>query len=68
MAMAAVLCSLDEEAVEMKDLNVMEVIMSQKEKDIQKDGQMPLNEEGSKLASEKRITFDIIAIPSDPLR
>lgn len=52
----------------MKNLDIMAVIMAQKEKDIQQDGQMPLNAEGSKLASEKRITFDIITIPSDPLR
>lgn len=52
----------------MKDLDTMATIMAEKEKDIQQAQQPPLDAEGAKLAEGKRITFDVIAIPSDPLR
>lgn len=51
-----------------RDLNVMNQIQFQKQKDIEKEPTQELNAEGKLLASGKRITFDIIAIPSDPLR
>ena len=52
----------------MRDLEIMAAIQAQKEKDIDREGQLPLDAEGQKLAEGKRITFDVIAIPSDPLR
>ena len=51
-----------------RDLNIMDQIQQQKEKDIERETLMPLDEEGKELAEGKRITFDIIQIPSDPLR
>lgn len=51
-----------------RDLNIMNQIQNQKEKDIAMRDLMPLDPEGKKLAEGKRFTFDIIAIPSDPLR
>ena len=51
-----------------RDLEIMEAIQRQKEQDIAADQLQPLNPEGRKLAEGKRFTFDIIAIPSDPLR
>lgn len=51
-----------------RDINTMKQIMEQKEKDIEGKELMPLDHEGKKLAEGKRFTFDIIAIPSDPLR
>lgn len=51
-----------------RDLNTMNTILEQKEKDIE-SAQLPeLDDEIEFLTSGKRITFDIIAIPSDPLR
>lgn len=52
----------------MKDLDTMATIMAEKEKEIQRAEQLPLDAEGRKLAEGKRITFDVIAIPADPLR
>lgn len=51
-----------------KDLNVMDQIQQQKEKDIENSELIPLNEEGKKIAQGKRFTIDIIDAPSDPLR
>lgn len=51
-----------------RDLNIMDRIQRQKEADIAKAGLLPLNAEGKKLASGKRFTFDIVQIPTDPLR
>lgn len=52
----------------MRDLDIMNQIQTQKEKDIEREALMPLDAEGLELAGGKRFTFDIIAIPSDPLR
>ena len=51
-----------------RDLNTMNIIQEQKEKDIESAQLPPLDNEIKVLASGKRITFDIIAIPSDSLR
>ena len=59
----------DEEANRMtRDLETMEQIMGQKEKDLEADGQPELDPEIDELAEKKRFTFDIINTPSDPLR
>ncbi len=52
----------------MRDLNTIDNIQNQKEKDIGKQGILPLDGEGRKLAEGKRFTFDIVEIPVDPLR
>ena len=51
-----------------RDLNVMEQIQNQKAQDISNEERQPLDPEGQKLAEGKRFTFDIVTIPSDPLR
>lgn len=51
-----------------RDLDIMDQIQRQKEKDIEQESLMPLDAEGTELAEGKRLTFDIIDIPSDPLR
>lgn len=51
-----------------RDLNIINVIQRQKAMDIAEQQLQPLNNEIKVLAEGKRITFDIIAIPSDPLR
>lgn len=59
-----------EEGVKMKqdNLMVMGQIMDQKDNDIAKLGQPALDPETLKLAEYKRFTFDVIAVPVDPLR
>lgn len=52
----------------MSNLEIMSQIMSQKDKDIAANGQPVLDAETKVLAENKRFTFDVIAIPSDPLR
>lgn len=51
-----------------RNLDIMNRIQNQKERDIAASMLQPLDPEGKKLAEGKRFTFDIIAIPSDPLR
>lgn len=51
-----------------RDIDVMETIQHEKARDIARDGQMPLDAEGSALAEAKRFTFDIVQTPTDPLR
>lgn len=51
-----------------RDLEIMETIMVEKDKDIERHGQMELDAEGRRLAEEKRFTFDIVETPTDPLR
>ena len=50
------------------DLRTMEKIQGQKEKDILKRETQPLDPEGRAMAEHKRFTFDVIAVPTDPLR
>ena len=53
----------------MRELEVMNTIQNQKEKDINaSEHPIPLDDEGKELAEKKRFTFDIINIPTDPLR
>lgn len=52
----------------MRELNTMATIMDQKDRDLERESMLPLDPETEKLAEHKRFTFDIIAIPSDPLR
>ena len=51
-----------------RDLDIMQQIQTQKEKDIEREGLLPLDTQGKKLAEGKRFTFDIVQIPTDPLR
>lgn len=51
-----------------RDLNVMATIQAQKAKDIEREGQPALDHEVRELAEEKRFTFDVIDVPTDPLR
>lgn len=52
----------------MSNLEVMNQIMSQKDADIAASGQPAFDAETKALAADKRFTFDVIAIPVDPLR
>lgn len=52
----------------MRDLDTIKTIMNQKDRDIAREGQPPINPEVRRLAEEKRFTFDIINTPVDPLR
>lgn len=51
-----------------RDLSVMKTIQDEKEKEINAEETLPLDEEGKTLAEKKRFTFDVITIPTDPLR
>ena len=51
-----------------RDLDVMTAIMEQKNRDIEREGQPEMDAETKKLAEHKRFTFDVIDIPTDPLR
>lgn len=54
--------------MEQNRLKVMDQIQKEKEKEIEKQTLQPLDGEGTKMAEHKRFTFDIVDIPSDPLR
>lgn len=49
------------------DLNTMVDIMNESEKSNEGD-LIPLDAEGKALAEGKRFTFDVITVPTDPLR
>lgn len=51
-----------------RDLDVMTAIQKQKARDIRGKELQPLDAEGKKLAEHKRYTFDIVDLPTDPLR
>lgn len=51
-----------------RELEVMESIQSQKTLDEKAKDLQPLDAEGKKMSEHKRFTFDIVDIPSDPLR
>lgn len=51
-----------------RDLDIMNRIMEEKEKDIAAGELLPLDGEGKTLAEGKRFTFDVINTPVDPLR
>lgn len=51
-----------------RDLDVMTAIMEQKNRDIEREGQPEIDAETKRLAEHKRFTFDVIDIPTDPLR
>lgn len=51
-----------------RNLETMDEIMAQKDRDLAREGQPPLDPEHKRLAEKKRFTFDIIETPSDPLR
>ena len=51
-----------------RDLDIMDTIQQEKAREIQEQELQPLDAEGRKLAEYKRFTFDVIDIPSDPLR
>lgn len=52
----------------MSNLDIMTQIMAQKDADIAAQGQPALDAETRELAESKRFTFDVITIPTDPLR
>lgn len=52
----------------MFDLDIMAVIMAEKEKEIEGKELQTLNAEGKNLAEGKRFTFDVIETRVDPLR
>ena len=51
-----------------RDLDTMKTIIDQKEKDIEASELQPMNSEGKTLAEHKRFTFDVVTVPTDPLR
>jgi len=51
-----------------RDLNVMEEIQNEKAKELDGKELQPLNHEGIAMAEHKRFTFDVVDIPTDPLR
>ena len=51
-----------------RDLNIMNVIQEEKEREINQEELQPLDAEGTALAEHKRFTFDIVDTPTDPLR
>ena len=51
-----------------RDINIIDTIQKQKEKDIAQEGRPELDPEGEKVAEEKRYTIDIVDAPTDPLR
>lgn len=51
-----------------RDIKVMEEIMNERDKEIEREQQLPLDREGKELAEGKRFTFDVIDTPVDPLR
>jgi hypothetical protein len=51
-----------------RDLNTMNIIQMEKEKEIKAEAQQALNDEGVDMAEHKRFTLDIVDTPADPLR
>ena len=51
-----------------RDLDTMAQIVNQKEKDIEASELQPMNPEGKYMAEHKRFTFDVVDVPTDPLR
>ena len=51
-----------------RDLNTMNQIQKQKEKDLENQPLQPMTAEGVTMAEHKRFTFDLIDVPTDPLR
>lgn len=51
-----------------RDLDIMRTIIDQKEKDIEASELQPMNPEGRYMAEHKRFTFDVVDVPTDPLR
>lgn len=51
-----------------RSLKVMSTILSEKEKEIEREEMQELDPEGKAMSEHKRFTFDIIDTPVDPLR
>jgi hypothetical protein len=51
-----------------RDLDTMTQIVNEKEKDIEASELQPMNPEGRYMAEHKRFTFDVVDVPTDPLR
>lgn len=51
-----------------RELDVMTAIQDEKARDIARAGKPELDDETKRLAEHKRFTFDVIDIPTDPLR
>lgn len=50
------------------ELGIMEQIMAEKDKELERTEPIPQNAEGKRLGEGKRFTFDVPATPTDPLR
>ena len=51
-----------------RDLDIMRTIIDQKEQDIEAEELQPMDPEGKKMGEHKRFTFDVLTVPTDPLR
>lgn len=51
-----------------RDINVMDIIQREKEKDIERERAHELDPEGTSMAEHKRFTLDLVDVPTDPLR
>ncbi len=51
-----------------RDINIINAIQKEKNREIAQNDLPPLDPEGVKLAEHCRFTFDIIATPIDPKR
>ena len=52
----------------MREIETMVKIQEQKEKDIAAHELQPLDPEGREMSEHKRFTFDVVDVPTDPLR
>lgn len=53
---------------ETRDVERMNHIMEEREKELQDEELQPLDAEGIALTEHKKETFDVVTIPGDPLR
>ncbi len=51
-----------------RDIDVMRTIIDQKERDIEASSLHPMDDEGKRMGEHKRFTFDVVTVPTDPLR
>lgn len=51
-----------------RNIETMDTIQRQKERDLENKELQPMDAEGRKMAEHKRFTFDVIDVPTDPLR
>lgn len=51
-----------------RDITIIDTIQKEKEKDIARERAHDMDNEGKTMAEHKRFTFDLVDVPSDPLR